>query len=391
MGRADPRDRAGQAADWAEAACTLAIQVTGNAIDWHDAVCSTPRHVLVPRWWEMIPDSYPFAWRLVDPELGDWLAAAYSDETLVTQVGTLHADHASRDDRPVGDPTSSSTLPGLIVSMLQLLDPQPGDQILDVGTGSGYSAALLGHRFGDDQVASIDVDAYLVQVARLRLGTFGRTPRIDATDATGPLPGVGYDRILATVSVRPVPRSWLDALRPGGRIVASIAQTSLLIHADMGDDGIVRGKIHAHPASFMRTRQQEADYASRLDDVYGAARDLPGDHIRPLAGPMPDLWTDWSLRHLYELHNPDVEHRTAVLEDGTQLIWLLSRDGSWARAEQSSGVVHQTGRRRLWDDLEHVRDRWDSAGHFPLHEMSVQLKAGGSTVTSPDGSWTMPI
>jgi protein-L-isoaspartate O-methyltransferase len=58
-----------------------------------------------------------------------------------------------------------------------------GMRVIDVGTGCGHSAALLAFRLGD---------------------------------ATGPLPGEGYDRLIATVSVRPLPASWLAALRPGG-------------------------------------------------------------------------------------------------------------------------------------------------------------------------------
>ncbi|NEA30113.1 hypothetical protein G3I17_00285 [Streptomyces sp. SID13031] len=45
----------------------------------------------------------------------------------------------------------------MIVRVLHLLDPQPAERVLDVGTGSGYSAALLSHRLGDDQVTSVDV------------------------------------------------------------------------------------------------------------------------------------------------------------------------------------------------------------------------------------------
>jgi len=372
--------------DWSEAARKLADQVTADAPEWHDAVCATPRHLLVPRWWEPVPDSYPFVWRVVTPaEDQPWLQA-YADETLVTRVGPRHVDHAGQDDHPTGLPTSSSTLPGLIVRMLHLLDPQPGERVLDVGTGSGYSAALLGHRLGDKLVTSIDIDAYLVEAAGERLAGFGRLPRIQVADATGVLPGSEYDRILATVSVRPIPRGWLEALRPGGRIVTTIANTSLLVAADMGDDGIARGRVQPDPASFMRTRQQ-ADYQPRLDDVYIAARDQPGDEIRKLGRPIPDLWTDWSLRCLYELDNPDIENRSATCEDGTELLWLLAADGSWARVDEADGTVHQSGSRRLWDDLKRVQAKWEEAGRFPLHQMTVEFGPESNALASPGGGW----
>lgn len=376
--------------DWTDAARKLAAEITGTAPEWHDAVCATPRHQLVPRWWEPVPDSYPFVWGLRAPDPVQPWARVYGDETLVTRIGSMHADHAEAGALRPGLPTSSSTLPGLIVDMLRLLDPQPNDRVLDVGTGSGYSAALLAHRLGDALVSSIDIDDYLVEAARERLGGFGRAPRIEVADATGALPEDDYDRIVATVSVRPIPSSWLEALRPGGRIVTTIVGTSLLISAEMVADGVARGQVQPGPASFMRTRQAP-DYPARLDEVYTAARDQDGEEVRSLVAPMPDLWSDWELRCLYELTTPDIENRSATCDDGTGLLWLLASDGSWARAEGASGTVHQSGPRRLWDELDEVQRRWEAAGRFPLHELSVELYPDRGILVGPDGQWTLHL
>ncbi|MFI5694838.1 methyltransferase domain-containing protein [Kribbella sp. NPDC051586] len=376
--------------DWTDAARKLAEEVTATAPEWYDSVTSTPRHQLVPRWWEPIPDSYPFAWGLRTPRPDHPWAEVYADETLVTRVGSLHADSADLCDRPTGLPTSSSTLPGLIVRMLHLLDPDDQSQVLDVGTGSGYSAALLAHRLGNNQVTSIDVDPYLVDIARERLANFGRAPQLEVADATGSLPDTDYDRIMATVSVRPIPQAWLDALRPGGKIVTTITGTSLLINADKHPDGVVRGRVQPDPATFMRTRH-ETDYPARLDHVYNTARDQPGDETRQLTDPVPDLWDDWQLRCLYELDTPDIENRSATRDDGSQLLWLLATDGSWARADSQTSTVHQCGPRRLWNDLERVQAKWTAAGHFPLHTMTVELAADRSALISPDGSWTLEL
>jgi protein-L-isoaspartate O-methyltransferase len=376
--------------DWTEAARKLAAQVTAAAPEWHDAVVATPRHVLVPKWWDRIRNSATFEWNLVTPDPSDPWASVYSDETLVTRVGALHADLAGPEDRASGAPTSSSTLPGLIVRMLHLLKPEPGQQVLDIGTGSGYSAALLGHRLGDELVTSIDVDAYLVEAARNRLDGFGRRPRMVVADATGELPEGEYDRMIATVSVRPVPRSWLAALRPGGQIVTTIAQTSLLVSATLERGLVARGSVQPDPASFMRTRSG-ANYPARLDSVYTAARDADGGDVRSLRGPVPDLWTDWELRALYELDSANIENRSATDDDGKAIVWLLAGDGSWARAEEATGKVHQSGARRLWDDLERVRSRWQEAGRFPLHALAVEFTPETTSVTSPNGEWTIQL
>ncbi|MFJ8310880.1 MULTISPECIES: methyltransferase domain-containing protein [unclassified Streptomyces] len=383
-----------EASAWAEAATSLADKVTADAPAWHDAVANTPRHRLVPHWWKRIPNSPMEEWELVGLPEGspERLHAAYTDETLVTRVGPTHADHATPGEHGRGDPTSSSTLPGLIVSMAHRLDVKPGHKVLDVGTGSGYSAGLFARRFGDENVTSVDVDPYLVEAARRRLAEFGRTPRVEAIDATGELPEPEYDRIMATVSVRPVPASWLRALRPGGRLVTSIARTALLITADMGTDGIARGTVQPDPATFMETRQ-EADYPAKLNDVFMSARVRQGEDMRSPDGPIPDLWREWPLRWLYELDTPGVETRAATCPDnGRRVVWLLAADGSWARAEDgTSPVVHQSGPRRLWDDLERVRRRWEEDNRFSLHTLRAELTAEGSSLLSPDGSWSFPV
>ncbi|WP_416970261.1 methyltransferase domain-containing protein [Streptomyces sp. 4F14] len=378
---------------WAEAARALADKVTADAPEWHDAVSRTPRHLLVPRWWRRVPDSPVQEWELVDPSEGtpESLRAAYTDETLVTRVGPLHADHAAAGERGKGDPTSSSTLPGLVVSMAHRLDAEPGHRVLDVGTGSGYSAGLFALRLGDANVTSVDVDPYLVEAARTRLAGLGRHPRTDVVDATGDLPDTEYDRIMATVSVRPVPASWLRALRLGGRLVTTIAHTALLVVADMGADGVARGRVQPDPATFMETRR-EADYPPKLDGVFKAARDEDGEDVRLPGGIIPDLWQEWSLRWLYELDTPGVETRAATYPDGRRVLWLLAEDGSWARAEDGSlPVVHQSGPRRLWDDLERVRCTWEEHHRFPLYALRAELSSEGSRFLSPTGSWSFSI
>lgn len=379
---------------WHDAAHELADKVAADAPEWHEAVSNTPRHLLVPRWWQRLPDSPTEEWELVAPTEGskEHQAAAYADNTLVTRVGPLHADHARPDEKATGSPTSSSTLPGLIVSMLHRLRAEPGHRLLDVGTGSGYSAALMGRRLGDGHVTSVDVDPYLVDAARARLEGFGRSPHLEAIDATGPLPDAAYDRIMATVSVRPVPATWLRALRPGGRLVTTIAYTALLITADMGEDGTAHGTVQPDPATFMETRQA-ADYPPKLNEVFTSARVHDGEDVRPTAGPVPDLWQDWSLRWLYELDTPGVETRAANYPDGRRVVWLLAADGSWARTEDddTTATVHQGGPRRLWDSLEGVRSKWDEKGRFPLHTLRAALSPEGGTLTSPDGTWSFSI
>lgn len=256
-----------------------------------------------------------------------------------------------------------------------------GCRVAGWGRDPQCAAEVLKHR--------IDPRMQTGRLDRDRHGSGDRLLQIALTELSlGP--DTDYDRIVATVSVRPVPQAWLDALRPGGRIVTTITDTSLLINAHKRPDGVVRGRVQPDPATFMRTRH-ETDYPARLDHVYDAARDQPGDATRQLTGPLPDLWDDWQLRCLYELATPDIENRSATREDGSQLTWLLATDGSWARADSETMTVHQSGPRRLWDDLERVQSRWTAADHFPLHTMTVELGPDRNTLTSPNGTWTLEL
>ena len=95
--------------NWEAHAGRLAGEVAHRASRWHGPVAMTPRHLFVPNWWER---------RRVRRGVADseaWVAAAYSDRTLVTRIGVSHADHAMPDDRPQGWPTSSATLPSLVL------------------------------------------------------------------------------------------------------------------------------------------------------------------------------------------------------------------------------------------------------------------------------------
>jgi hypothetical protein len=70
---------------------------------------------------------------------------------MITQVAELHADRTQPGEQAAGRPSSSATLPGLLVQMYRHAYIRDGMDILDVGTGSGYGTALLATRLGDQR------------------------------------------------------------------------------------------------------------------------------------------------------------------------------------------------------------------------------------------------
>ncbi|MGH4005419.1 MAG: methyltransferase domain-containing protein [Pseudonocardiaceae bacterium] len=369
--------------DWRSHAERLAGEVAHPVSRWRPVIAALPRHLFVPRWWSWSAPGTGFGsdvWELrygpADEE--GWALATYSNQSLVTQVGPRHADHAGPGERPVGMPTSSATLPGLIVRLLRHAHVYDGADVVDVGTGSGYGCAVLARRLGAQHVTSVDVDAYLTTVAGERLDGIGLCPRMVTCDATGPLPGT-YDRIVSTVAVRPIPVSWLAALRPGGRLVTTIAGTALIITADKTDDGGAVGRIEWDRAGFMHTRTG-ADYPSGLREVFAVVREVDGDRVSVGRFPVVNVVQAWEIWSMLGIVAPGIEHHYQQDDDGRRTAWMLHPDGSWARATSVDGdapTVHQSGPRRLWDIVDDIRYRWLRDGSLPVY---------GATVTiTPDG------
>lgn len=323
------------------------------------------------------------------------MAAAYSDQTLITKVGTSHADLATPGTQPAGLPTSSSTLPSLVVRMIRHGQIYPGADVLDVATGSGYSAALLAHVLGEEHVTSVDVDPYLTRAAAARLDSIGLHPSVKTADATGPLPGA-YDRLVSMVSVRPVPVSWLTALRPGGRLVTVLAGTALILTADKEPDGsewAAVGRIERDWAMFMPTRHGAA-YPPEIDDhIAAAARKEDGEHVGPGRYPVIKLADAWELMSLLQVTVPGIVHDYDETEDGRRIARLMHPDGSWARAEAMGhevSLVHQAGPRRLWNLLDDLREDWLRTGYFQLYGARALIAHNG-TILLARGSWKAVI
>lgn len=375
---------------WPAHARRLADEIAPDGSTWRDTILTVPRHQFVPRWWTAKPDG---GWRLRDgaQDVPAWMAAAYADRTLVTQVGPSHADRVQPDTTVTGRPTSSATLPGLILQMFRHLRVNGATAVLDIGTGSGYGCAVLARRLGDRRVSSIDVDPYLIDAARTRLDTIGLYPTLDVCDATGNLPNdASYDRIVATVSVSPIPPDWLTALRPGGRLVTVLAGTSLILTANKTDDGGAVGEVARDWAMFMRTRTGP-DYPGRLGNL-AAMRDIDGEEASHSPYPIPDIRESWELSTMLEVTAPGIEHHFEEV-DGQRTALMLHPDGSWARATahgNGPAIVHQSGPRRLWKLLDQIRLDWLRDGHYPFHGARVQIDPDG-TVHLRRGQWTATV
>ena len=121
--------------------------------------------------------------------------------------------------------------------MLQALQLQPGDSVLEVGTGSGYVSACLGALARE--VVSLELVPELAAAARARLDAtgLGTNVRIQVADALQYEPARQFDAVCVTAAVAEVPARFLQWLRPGGRLFvvrgqAPVMEAVRLVKAD---------------------------------------------------------------------------------------------------------------------------------------------------------------
>lgn len=349
---------------------------------WRDAVRRVPRHEFLPRFYAwQDTDGGPTAWVPVSRELSGedaWLARVYENTTWTTQLDGSDASW-EHDGPQVGSPTSSSTLPGLLVRMLERLDVTDGDQLLIVGAGTGYSTALASERLGGGHVVSVDVDPVLADRARARLHRAGYPATVVAGDGlAGYEPAAPYDRVIAFCSPTSVPPAWLTQARPGAVIVTTLTGALGgygLLRLTVGDDGEAAGRVLPDSASFMPARSQANPAPIGLKDRMGVTHDVP----RP-ARVAPDVLDDNSFRFAAQLALPGVM-RFAVTEDETTYTQLAHHlDGSWARLHQLGDVwlVEQGGNRALWDEVEAIHDSWTADGAPPPSAYTVAIARDGT-------------
>jgi len=412
--------------DWTAHAAELARSISAAAPirdrRWLAAVEQVPRHLFVPRWYERSPTGWVAAGiappAAPDPAAAAAAAAAGDDAAATDPTGgsAIRQAAGAEPERAAGKPASvdsgsaavgagagavteaglagayrdealvtallpdghgglaavsSSTQPSLMVGMLDALDLGNHPRVLEIGTGTGYNAALMCHVLGDAAVHSVDVDPALVDTARARLDSLGHHPLLAVGDGRAGLPGhAPYDRIIATCAFPEVPWAWAEQLVAGGLLLVDV-KVGLLA----GNLALLRrtpdrleGRFLPAWAGFMAVRDrdrppvwQEAD--PPVGPTEGETETALDPH--PLAASVP-----WFLAQIgpppvvtFRRFGPDLAGARFVAADGA---WCaVSPPDTRGRRSVTWG-----GPRCLWDDVErahafwraHRRPSWDRIG-----------------------------
>ncbi|WP_031066429.1 methyltransferase, FxLD system [Streptomyces sp. NRRL F-5527] len=143
-------------------------------------------------------------------------------------------------------PLSCASVPSVVAMMLEQLDARTADDVLEIGAGTGYNAALLAELVDRGSVTTVDIDPDVALHARTRLNATGyeHVTVIERDGLLGAPENAPYDRIIATVGVWDIPATWWDQLNDGGRLVLPLrwrGQTRSVALTRHGDELVSEG------------------------------------------------------------------------------------------------------------------------------------------------------
>ncbi|WP_405615905.1 ATP-grasp peptide maturase system methyltransferase [Streptomyces sp. NBC_01511] len=307
----------------------------------------------------------------------EWAEIAYTDQSLVTQLdGYLTADRTA--DLVTGAPTSSSTTPVTVVGMIEHLDVEDGQRLLEIGTGSGYSSALMCHRLGEENVTTVEVDPDVAARADLALEAAGFSTWTVAGDGLlGHPRRAPYDRVIATCAVRRIPHTWVRQTKPGGIILGTVGSWgygSGLAKVTVGRDGTAEGRIIGR-SSFMQARSQAV--VPVAGDL--SARTAYADSESQTKVP-PTMLDEWMPAFLAQLAAPGAHFVRAARSDGTRLLYVFDpeRESFAQFTAEGDGAgdgwtVRQGGPVALWDAIEQALVAWQDAGSPDIDAVRLHI------------------
>lgn len=333
-------------------------------------------HFVPPVIWIPTESGYRAVSREADPD--SWQEAVAADQPVVTQVD----DGSTAAARPGQRASSSSSQPSLVRAMLEAAEIATGMTVLEIGTGTGWTAALLAQRLGSDRVTTVEVDPEVAEQARIALAVVGCSPTVIVGDGADGHPGrAPYDRVLATCAVTTVPPPWVAQTRAGGMILTPWGtdyHNGALARLTVDNDGAAQGPFTPMMPAFMRLRSQRTATCPWDGDGPGrptlSSTTLASEEIYEMVVPPGAFAIGLRLDRCHKL--VDEENLVVRLHDPDS--------GSWARCTVTPGAaghpVAEHGPRALWREAEAARTWWVECGRPAPTRFGLTIGSTGQEV-----------
>ena len=336
---------------------------------------------------------------------------------------------AAYADRPVflrweGErPASSSSQPTIMAIMIEQLRLEPGMRVLEVGTGSGYNAAILSELTGvDGHVVSVDIDCSLVVEAKRNLTVAGfeavELARCDGS--LGYSQGAPYDRIIVTADARDVSPHWVEQLTDAGVLVAPLWFKGFSLSVALEKQATELKGFSASPCTFIPLRWAQertegyfpvlgqADQAppmsigldwpdqidlAKLGALLGSGKSEFRDIGRSLDGQF--YWQNlYSGLYLSLTTHPGV---FPLMPAGEGAPFRSPGYGVFNADLSSAAILNDKfpeqalvfGDGQAYLELLELLDQWDALGHPAVDRLKIHALSGDPE-SIPQGSWIIP-
>jgi protein-L-isoaspartate(D-aspartate) O-methyltransferase len=286
-------------------------------------------------------------------------------------VPHINLEEAYRDDAIItktqdGAPISSCSQPAIIAIMLEQLDVRAGMNVLEIGAGTGYNAALLGQLAGESgHVTTIDIDEDIVAQARKNL------QEVDARNVTvlcadgghGYATHAPYDRIILAVGAWDITPAWFAQLKDGGRLVLPLGLSTRQYAIAFDKHGDRLRSHNLQICGFMRLRGEFAGDAT-LKVVEGYT--IGGEQVESL---------DWRAL-LALMQQPARKHPTPFSDEKTSgafLDYLMLREPMLMLLPNDQATfnfayaLHQPIMHSVVLLINQDRQQWDTIAHVRVH------------------------
>lgn len=194
--------------------------------------------------------------------------------------------------------TSSISQPQVVATMLEGLQVQKGDRVLEIGSASGYNAALLAQLTGaPERVYTVEVVESLVYRARenLRQAGYSQLSVIHGDGAQGYPPQAPYGRIIITASSPVLPQSLWKQLGEGGRLVLpyNFYQLITLLVGIQKREGQGQGKVFGFPVVFVPLQGAEQQVQGDLSSYQRYVTRGSGEEIMGFSLALIHFYQKW--------------------------------------------------------------------------------------------------